>query len=648
MKKRVWTAIPIYFILVIVMALITAVSYIYLPLYISISFSVLSLASLILVLNYVLRFQSYMNKTIDNTLRSLYDIPDKYIDQIKSPTCIIGNNNEIILFNTKFKRTFFNGKNALNEVIFQIVPEDTLSHSFQEDYSELSFNRREYYLFTRKVSEGILLTFIDITYLKKIERYYDATRKSVAIAVFDNFDDFNNDSEDEAMQATIQIESVLQKWANSSDSLYRKLSDSRYMIIFDDFVLKTEISNKFEILDAIRNIKYNDRSATISVGIGRGFDSLKESQIMARKALDMALGRGGDQVAVLYDNEYTFFGGVSKGVEKTNNVRVRAIAESMKNMINDASNVFIMGHTASDLDCIGSASGIYSFVVKKFEKECYIVVDKERSLAKPMIEYLSKNDDDKFISADHALSRVNENSLLFIVDTHSPNFVESKKLYESCHNIIVVDHHRKMVDYIENAGQFFHSPNASSTAEMVTELCRYLGDDTLNRIEAEALLAGIMLDTKNFILRTGVNTFEAAAYLRKKGADTITVSKAFANTFESYVIKSELVAKAEMIGNFAVTVSDKMIKNSRVVCAQAADDLLTIQDIYASFVISNVDTSTVNISARSTGKVNVQVIMENLGGGGHQTMAATQLKNISLEEAKQKLIKELKKVEVVK
>ena len=356
----------------------------------------------------------------------------------------------------------------------------------------------------------------------------------------------------------------------------------------------------------------------------------------------MALGRGGDQVAVLSNGDYTFFGGIAKGVEKTSKVKVRATAQQIAEAIMQADQVLITGHKFSDLDCIGAAAGMYALVRGKYNKPCHVVVDAERTMARGMIEHLQKKYRDMFVNPERGFVLAGSGTLLFVVDTHSPDFVESDWLYKNCGNVIVIDHHRKMVNYIDTASVFLHEPSSSSASELVTEVIGYLADDVLSHTVAEALLAGIMLDTKNFVINTGVRTFEAAAFLRKKGADTVVVRNVFANSLEDYRDKSRLVASAQIVNHCAITVADEDMRNSRVVCAQAADDLLSIEDTCASFVISPIDGHTVNISARSFGKINVQVIMEALGGGGHQTMAAAQLTGVSLAQAKDKLVELLK------
>ena len=488
----------------------------------------------------------------------------------------------------------------------------------------------------------MLFEFIDDTYYKNIADKYHDTKKSVALIVFDNIEDFSAEADQEAAAAHLKAEDLLYRWATKNSILLRKLGESRYIAIFEERVFNEQVEKKFKLLDNIRKITYNGRPATISAGVGHGCESLTESAAQARKALEMALGRGGDQVAVLSNGDYTFFGGIAKGVEKTSKVKVRATAQQIAEAIMQADQVLITGHKFSDLDCIGAAAGMYALVRGKYNKPCHVVVDAERTMARGMIEHLQKKYRDMFVNSERGFVLAGSGTLLFVVDTHSPDFVESDWLYKNCGNVIVIDHHRKMVNYIDTASVFLHEPSSSSASELVTEVIGYLADDVLSHTVAEALLAGIMLDTKNFVINTGVRTFEAAAFLRKKGADTVVVRNVFANSLEDYRDKSRLVASAQIVNHCAITVADEDMRNSRVVCAQAADDLLSIEDTCASFVISPIDGHTVNISARSFGKINVQVIMEALGGGGHQTMAAAQLTGVSLAQAKDKLVELLK------
>lgn len=639
MKKRVWTVMPVYLIFAVLLFAMSFVSFGYNKIIFFVEIGV-SLIALSVVLIMTLSFRKYVKNVVNDAISSDYDVDEKYFEEFKVPVAVIGDSGEILLYNQKFQDAFFDLKNPTNENISCVIPDFDIKNCTRLSHIDFAFGEYQYTSYAHKVKSGILITFLDNTYYKKLEKDYIETRKSVGIAVFDNYEDFVSDNEEEAVRAMITVEGLLSRWATKYNTIFRKMSDNRYLFVFDEKVLKRQIEKKFRILDKIRQTSYNGRAATISIGIGRNSDNLKDSQNDAKKALDMALGRGGDQVAVFDRGEYEFYGGVSKGIERTNKVRVRVIAESMKEAINACDKVLVMGHRFSDLDCIGAAVGLYSTITKRYKKPCYIVTDEDKSMAKVVIDRLKKEnyeDNEMFISGDRAESYISAKTLLIIVDTHHPDFLESKDVYEKCKKIIVIDHHRKMVDHIDNANIFFHEPTASSTSELVTELISYLGDDGLTHDEAEALLSGIMLDTKNFVVKTGVRTFEAAAYLRKKGADTVVVREIFSNSLDDYRAKCKLVADAEIVRHCAITVERENLKNSRVICAQAADDLLTIKSVEASFVISRIDRVNVNISARSFGKVNVQVIMEKLGGGGHQTMAAAQFQYLSLDEAKEKL-----------
>lgn len=638
MKKRVWTVMPIYLIFVLVMLIMSFASFGYNKILFLFEIGI-SLVAFAVVLLMTIKFRQYVKNVVTDAVSSVDNMSQDYLESIKVATAVIGEHGEILMYNRDFKQIFFKGSEAVNDNISFYLKDNTIEYlSMMPTGVDTEFEGKKITAYASKVDNGYMLSVIDNTYYKNIEREYLDTKKSVALVVFDNIDDFMSYSEEEGTQAMIMVENLLSRWSLKHNCLYRKLSDSKYLIIFDDKVLCTQIEKKFRILDKVRQVSLGDNNATISIGIGRNCDDLTQSHANARKALDMALGRGGDQVAILCDGEYEFFGGVSKGVSKTSKVRVRVVAQSVGNAILGADKVLIMGHKFSDLDCIGAATGIYSVVTKTFSKRAYVVTDVDKSMAKSLIDNLSAVNKDMFISADRALSLATDKTLLVIVDTHSPDFIESPKLHAMCRKVVVVDHHRKMVNFISNTDVFFHEPSASSTSEMVTELVSYLGGDGLSKIEAEALLSGIMLDTKNFVINTGVRTFEAAAFLRKKGADTVNVRNMFASSIDTYMDKYKVVSKAEVINNCAVSTIDEVVKNSRLLSAQAADEMLTIRDVYASFVISRIDSKTVNISARSYGKINVQLVMEKLGGGGHQNMAAVQLPDLTIEQAKDKLI----------
>ena len=424
-----------------------------------------------------------------------------------------------------------------------------------------------------------------------------------------------------------------------SQGIFKKLSSGKYFVVFEEKYLKQFISEKFKIIDKIHSAQIDDhRYATVSIGISRGAENLFKAKNEAARALDMALGRGGDQVAVKGKSSYEFFGGASQGLEKRSKVRTRVVASMLSERIDSCDCVFIMGHKYSDFDSVGAAVALWSICTRIKNKKSFVVINKKESMASSAIEYLERLDSDKiFISPTQAQTMITDKSLLIVVDTHSLNFLENNDVYLMSKNIAVIDHHRLTVIKVENAMIFYHEPSASSVCEMVTELVQYIGDKCLEKSEAECLLAGITLDTKNFTLKAGVRTFEAAAYLRKKGADISEVKQMFAGSIENYKLKCRIIENARIIENCAVARLDEFNKGSRMACAQAADELLNVKNIKASFVLFP-NNDKINISARSLGEINVQTIMEKLGGGGHQTMAATQIEGMNMEQVEKKLI----------
>jgi len=483
-----------------------------------------------------------------------------------------------------------------------------------------------------------VLYFSDVTKLIRLEKTFNDTRQSVLILVIDNYDDImQNAKETEKAKTSVETEQILENFMNGTNGIIKKISDNTFIAVLEDRHLNKIINEKFRILDVAREIKVGERNClTFSIGVGQGAGSLEESEKIARQCLDMALGRGGDQAVVKTENGFRFFGGVSKGVEKKSRAKTRIIANTLQEFIEKSDNVFIMGHSFGDLDSIGAATGIAA-AVRLLERNSYVAVDRRKNLALQLIEMVeNKCGEDLYISPQTAVDAITDNDLLIIVDTHNKDIVESRELYKKAKNIVVIDHHRKTVNFIDNAVIFHHEPYASSASEMVTELIQYFkyGDHSvsLDSCFAEALLAGITLDTKNFVMRTGVRTFEAAAYLKKLGADTVTVKQLFSNSIESYKRRTQIVSSADIHNRCAIASTELKSDDIRVISPQAADELLGISGVDASFVAYRTG-DTVNISARSLGAVNVQVIMEYLGGGGHQTMAAAQIKDVSVAEA---------------
>ena len=489
----------------------------------------------------------------------------------------------------------------------------------------------------------IFMSFTDITEFAELFSKYKRTRPSVLLLVIDNYEDvLQNFKESEKAQVAAAIETMLEDFMSQTTGVLRKLGHDKFIAVIEEQHLNNIIQSKFEILDKARNISIGEKSSiiTLSIGVGRGASTLEESETFAKQALDMCLGRGGDQAAVKTENGFRFFGGVANGVEKKSRAKSRIISNAIQELVHNSDNVYIMGHRFADLDAVGAGAGLAG-AVRQAGGEAYFVVDPIKNLAGGLIERLHSEIPDLLITPQQAVENFSENSLLIIVDTHNAELVESRELHDMAVHKIVIDHHRKSVNFIDDAVILYHEPYSSSASEMVTEVIQYFKNVSfLPQVYAEALLAGIMLDTKNFIMKTGVRTFEAAAYLRKNGADTVKVKGLFTNSIEAYRKKSALISTAEIFDRCAIAVSDSKSDDIRIIAPQAADELLGISGVDASFVIYKTG-DVVNISARSLGVMNVQVIMERLGGGGHQTMAAAQLTDVSEQKAKEMLIEVL-------
>lgn len=489
----------------------------------------------------------------------------------------------------------------------------------------------------------IFMSFTDITEFAELFSKYKRTRPSVLLLVIDNYEDvLQNFKESEKARVAAAIETMLEDFMSQTTGVLRKLGHDKFIAVIEEQHLNNIIQSKFEILDKARNISIGEKSSiiTLSIGVGRGASTLEESETFAKQALDMCLGRGGDQAAVKTENGFRFFGGVANGVEKKSRAKSRIISNAIQELVHNSDNVYIMGHRFADLDAVGAGAGLAG-AVRQAGGEAYFVVDPIKNLAGGLIERLYSEIPDLLITPQQAVENFSENSLLIIVDTHNAELVESRELHDMAVHKIVIDHHRKSVNFIDDAVIFYHEPYSSSASEMVTEVIQYFKNVSfLPQVYAEALLAGIMLDTKNFIMKTGVRTFEAAAYLRKNGADTVKVKGLFTNSIEAYRKKSALISTAEIFDRCAIAVSDSKSDDIRIIAPQAADELLGISGVDASFVIYKTG-DVVNISARSLGVMNVQVIMERLGGGGHQTMAAAQLTDVSEQKAKEMLIEVL-------
>ncbi len=480
-----------------------------------------------------------------------------------------------------------------------------------------------------------VLCYFDNTHLKTTELEYFKSRPHAVLIEMDNLDGSRSDLKDsELTEIRSRIEAILDEWSESYNSLLKKISEDRYLLVTEKKNFSLMVEEKFSVLEKVRNYEYKNIKvgATLSIGVSDG-ESIRACEKGARKALEMALGRGGDQVAIKTKDGYDYIGGVSKSAEKRNKVRSRIVGSALAELIKSSSNVIIMGHAYTDLDAVGSAVGL-ACAAESLDVPAYVVTDRKKTLASTLIEKLDGEEMGKMIIGQkEALAMLGRKSLLIVVDTHIESFVEFPEIYAEAETKVIIDHHRRASADINDAVIFHHDPGASSACEMVTELLQYINPDmSISKTVAEALLAGIMLDTKDFVIGTGVRTFEAAAYLKDKKADMISVKKLFANSLEVNKLRTRVISSAENFMDCAVSVVDFESPDVRIIAAQAADELLKVSGIKASFVMFE-NAGAVNISARSLGEINVQVIMESLGGGGHQTMAACQLKDYDITKA---------------
>ena len=487
----------------------------------------------------------------------------------------------------------------------------------------------------RAASQGQIVTayFVDVTESQHLKAVYEATRLVVCILVLDNYEELMKVDGEAAKSAVLaQIDERLNTWVQNSGGLLRKYDRDRYLFVCDEQCFERMVEEKFSVLEVIHQVVSEDGvTASLSIGIGKDCDSYEESFRWASKSIEMALSRGGDQAVVKDSLDFQFYGGRAKSTEKRTKVKSRVMAKALGELITDASQVYVMGHEYADMDAVGAAAGICC-AARKRGKKAQIVIDLDNNNARPLVRKLSQlpEYDGVFVSGPDAFLHARPGALLVVVDTNRPDMVESSQLLDSCNRVAVIDHHRRAASYIESAALNFHEPYASSASELVTELLQYMVEPSdLLRAEAEALMAGIVLDTKNFMMRTGGRTFEAAAFLRRAGADTAEVRRYFQSDLPSMIQRYDIIRGAKMYhGDIAIAVAEHEV--SRVTAAKAADDLLTLQGIQASIVLYRMGDG-VSLSARSLGEINVQVILEQLGGGGNSTTAGGHVPAADLE-----------------
>lgn len=570
------------------------------------------------------------------------------------PLIIIETNGNVIWKSTKFIKEFINIdiNTYLDGLIMEIKQEISEEKNKERIIKkEISIKEKKYKVLgeyiknkngEKKKEYTMTLYFIDETEELNLIKENENLKTCVGIIMIDNYDEvFQRITSEEKPELIAKIEKSIYDWAASTGGIAVKTERDTFVYVFDQKYLEQLENEKFEILDIIKEIKISGKiQITLSIAISTDGFSNYEKYKSAIATLDITLGRGGDQAVVKKNDKYVFFGGRTQEIEKRTRVKARIVAHALEELILETKDVMIMGHLNGDIDCVGSSLGIYR-LARQLNKTAYIVNNGSVALEDFMTELKTDQEYvDVIIDKNEALSKITADTLLVIVDTYKNSYVEVPELLEETEKIVVIDHHRKSTDTIEPVLVSFHEVYASSAAELVVEILQYAETEIeLKPIEAEALYAGLMVDTKNFTFKTGVRTFEAAAYLRKSNIDIIKVKKWFQSNLDNYKKIVDIVSHAEIIRNdIGISTYDVQDKDANIICAKAADELLTISNITASFVIGNLGDK-VCISGRSIKDVNVQLILEKLGGGGHITLAGAQLENTTVEKAKEELVR---------
>lgn len=555
------------------------------------------------------------------------------------PTMLIADG-RVLWYNTIFREEVLNGTDAVTRPIDRLFPELDLAVCSRPHGQDLSVGDKRFtaYAGAAKGSRGANIVYlVDDTVYKQTLEEYTASRPACLIIVIDSYDELFDDMKDSEQAKELEaINSLLEAYIAKSTGFLRKISNSRYIAVVEERDIHWMLQERFEILDQVRAL-HPGGFTTLSIGVGHGGKTLQECHQMARESIDIALGRGGDQAAVKTVDGFEFYGGISHGVEKRSHVRSRIIANALCDLIKKSDSVIIMGHRMSDLDAIGSAIGVLR-ICKICGVPAVIAVNSDATLAGSLLKtFIDAGEGHNFILPDQTLDVITPRTLLIVVDTYQKRLLESQKIYEKCKRVVVIDHHRMAVGHIDNPLLLYHEPYASSASELVCELLQFLPkEDNITALEAQALLAGIMLDTRSFALHVGVRTFEAAAWLRSRGAQTADTKLLFNTSKEEYEARAHIVESAYIYKGCAIALSEELDAGMNVVLPMAANDLLTINGVDASFV-AVAKNGGVNISARSMGALNVQVILEPLGGGGHLMMAGAQLHDCALQDAETRI-----------
>lgn len=594
-------------------------------------------------------------KYIEAISQDFDSITKKAIFNMPFPLVITDEKGTILWYNSLYRNLF--EEEVMGEDIKNLMPEIFVDSESEFVNFEMKFKDTDYMIFTNSSEvksqendrKSIKVFFmVDNSATAELERIIKDTNPMVLKVEIDNYD--------EVMDATLQnerpillaeIDSIIRNYFDELDGLIAKVDDETYVVVVSHFGFTQILDRKFDLLDDLRELKRgNSIPVTLSIGVSSPVRNLKEAYNEAETALDISLGRGGDQAVVKVDDSYEFFGGRSKAVEKRNKVKARVIGIALRQLIDATDDIFIMGHANPDMDAIGAAIGVLRAVTNR-NKNGFIVLSESNPSIENLLTRLKEEAPElakHIINHDTALAKINRHSLLIMVDNHRPSMTELPELTEMTDQIVVIDHHRRSKEFVEAPVLTYIEPYSSSTCELVTEILAYMSDSlNLSHFEADAIMSGIVVDTKNFTFQTGVRTFEAASILKRAGADMFRVQSLFKNDLDTLVSKAEVVHGTRIIhNNIAISRLDRDSENSVLIAAQAADELLGINGIEASFVLTHKN-GKVHISGRSRGDFSVQLVLEKVGGGGHLNMAGAQIDTDNIDEAESILVDAVEK-----
>ncbi len=604
-----------------------------------------------LVLNELISFATQYGQVQRQLLRAL-----------EIPYALLDDNGKVIWTNEAFEKVL-SIKKGYRKSITSLLPElqrDDMPTKEFETETYMVYEERDYRISMRKVSMKemvdssvvdtfdydsylIALFMFDETEINQYVRKNDEQKIATGLIYIDNYDEALESVEEVRRSLLVAlIDRKINKYFSGIDGLVKKLEKDKYLLVMQKKWLEILRENRFELLEDVKTVNIgNEMAVTLSIGVGLDADTYLQNYDYARNAIDLALGRGGDQAVIKTPDDIIYFGGKSQKMEKNTRVKARVKAHALKEIIESKDKIVIMGHKIIDVDAFGAAIGVFR-AAKTFGKKAHIVVNEITTSIKPLMESLldtSEYEDDLFVNNNQAIELIDDNAVLIVVDVNKPSYTECKELIDLCTSIVVLDHHRQSIEKIENATLSYIEPYASSASEMIAEILQYISDDVkLRPVEADCIYSGIMIDTNNFMTKTGVRTFEAAAYLRRNGADVTRVRKLFRDDVVAYKARAEAVRHAEIYKNvFMISkFASEGIESPTIVGAQAANELLNINGIKATFVLTDYN-GKIYISARSIDEINVQIIMEKLGGGGHMNIAGAQIIGASLDEVKQTL-----------